>query len=88
MSYAFPVPAQEKAIKYLSKYTFGSKKIYLGGHSKGGNLALVAAMYTPQLKQFRIKKVYNNDGPGLRRKEFESGKYRRDSGCFKYSQRL
>ena len=74
----FPIPAQIDAINYAKKHIkIRGPYVIIGGHSKGGNLALVAAMYTPQLKQFRIKKVYNNDGPGLRRKEFESGKYRR-----------
>ena len=74
----FPVPAQKDAIKYANKHIkIRGPYVIIGGHSKGGNLALVAAMYTNELKQFRIKKVYSNDGPGLRRKEFESGKYRR-----------
>lgn len=78
LSYHFPVPAQKDAIKYANKYIkISGPDVIIGGHSKGGNLALVAAMYTRQLKQFRIKKVYSNDGPGLRSKEFYSGEYRR-----------
>lgn len=78
MSYHFPIPSQKDAIKYANKYIkINGPDVIIGGHSKGGNLALVAAMYTKQLKQFRIKKVYSNDGPGLRNKEFKSGQYRR-----------
>ena len=78
LSYKFPVPSQKDAIKYANKYIrISGPDVIIGGHSKGGNLALVAAMYTRKLKQFRIKKVYSNDGPGLRSKEFNSGEYRR-----------
>lgn len=74
----FPVPAQEEAIKYANKsiHLFGPD-IIIGGHSKGGNLALVAGMYTKGLKNRKIKKIYSNDGPGLRKKEFESKEYKR-----------
>lgn len=78
LSCVFPVPAQRDAIDYANKHIkiFGPN-ILIGGHSKGGNLALVAGMYTKPLKQFRIKRVYNNDGPGLRLREFSSSEYRR-----------
>ena len=78
MSYHFPIPAQKDAIKYANKYIkVTGPDVIIGGHSKGGNLALVAAMYTKVLKQFRIKKVYSNDGPGLRSNEYNSSEYRR-----------
>ncbi len=78
LSCVFPIPSQRDAINYANKHIkmFGPNVI-IGGHSKGGNLALVASMYTNVLKQFRIKKVYNNDGPGLRLREFNSKEYRR-----------
>ena len=78
LSCIFPVPAQRDAIKYANEHIkiFGPNVI-IGGHSKGGNLALVAGMYTKALKQFRVLKVYNNDGPGLRLREFNSKEYRR-----------
>ena len=78
MSYKFPVPSQKDAIKYVNKYVkVNGPDIIIGGHSKGGNLALVSAMFIKQYKQFRIKKVYSNDGPGLREKEYNMGRYRR-----------
>ena len=72
----FPVPSQRKAIEYVNKNThlLGSN-IIIGGHSKGGNLALVAGMYLKKYKQHKLVKVYSNDGPGLRKKEFESLEY-------------
>jgi len=72
----FPVESQISAIEYVNKHiTLFGPKIIIGGHSKGGNLALISAMYTKPYKQFKIKKVYSNDGPGLRKKEFESKEY-------------
>lgn len=38
---------------------------WLGGHSKGGNLAVYAAAFCPAALQERIAAVYNNDGPGF-----------------------
>lgn len=73
----FPVPSHIEAIKYVNKNThiFGHSVI-IGGHSKGGNLALVAGMYMQKIKKFKVIKVYSNDGPGLRYKEFNSKEYK------------
>lgn len=77
MSYKFPVPSQKSAIKYLNKYfTFSNRKLIVGGHSKGGNLALVAAMYANIFVRNKIIKVYSNDGQGLKKSEIESKRYK------------
>ncbi len=76
MSYTFPVPAQRFAIKYLDRYIVSHKNIILGGHSKGGNLALVAGMYANIFVKKRILTIFCNDGPGLRKIQFESLKYK------------
>ena len=77
MSYMFPVPSQRRAIDYLNKHSlFNNKRIILGGHSKGGNLALVAGMYANFWVKDRIIAIYNNDGPGLRKNEIESKQYK------------
>ena len=72
----FPVPSHFKAIEYINKHThlFGANVI-VGGHSKGGNLALVSGMYLKAYKQKKLLKIYSNDGPGLRKKEFDSLEY-------------
>lgn len=77
LSYQFPVKAHKEAIKYLNSYTFTNKKIILGGHSKGGNLALVAGMLANRILRNKIDHIYSNDGPGLRLKELTSKKYTR-----------
>ena len=78
LSYRFPTASHKMAIHYLNKhYTFCRKKLILGGHSKGGNLALVAAMYGNFLARLKIDFVYSGDGPGLLDEEFFSNRYQR-----------
>ncbi|MBQ8681672.1 MAG: DUF2974 domain-containing protein [Bacilli bacterium] len=76
LSYMFPVPSQRRAIDYVNKnFFFRRKEIILGGHSKGGNLALVAGMYANFWVRDRIVKIYNNDGPGLLKEQIDSKYY-------------
>ncbi len=60
------IPAQKEAVDYLQrvmqKY---SGDFLVGGHSKGGNLALYSAMHSLDTLLLRIKQVYSNDGPGI-----------------------
>ena len=80
MIYEFPVKAQKQAIEYLNKnFTFSNCKIILGGHSKGGNLALVSAMYSNFLVRRKIINIYSYDGPGLMKAQLESKQYKRIS---------
>ena len=77
MAYMFPVLSQRRAIDYINRhFLFNNQSIILGGHSKGGNLALVAGMYANFWVKDRIINIYNNDGPGLRKKEIESKYYK------------
>ena len=78
LSYQFPTESHKLAIAYLNKhYTFSTKKIIVGGHSKGGNLALAASMYANFLVKGKITNIYNIDGPGLLEKEFNSKSYQK-----------
>ena len=65
MSY-MPVPAQQEAVEYVTRAAaaFGGPLV-LGGHSKGGHLALYAAAHVPPEVQARISRVYSFDGPGV-----------------------
>lgn len=60
------VPAQIDALMYLEKASNSMRgRIFVGGHSKGGNLAVFAsAMVSNNIKK-RIETVYNMDGPGF-----------------------
>ncbi len=61
------MPAQRLAEDYLNKVLDDEsiEACYVGGHSKGGNLALYAAAKCDPAKAGRIVAVYSNDGPGL-----------------------
>ena len=76
MSFMLPIPAQLEALEYVSEVadTFDGS-IYIGGHSKGGNLAVFSATESDEQIKPRIKAVYNNDGPGFTREFIESEKY-------------
>lgn len=77
-SYTFPTISQRKAIDYINKrFLFRRKEIILGGHSKGGNLAIVAGMYANFLVRDKIIMIYNNDGPGLLKEQMESDYYKK-----------
>lgn len=77
LSYKFPVLSQRRAIDYVNKhFLFSRQDIILGGHSKGGNLAMVAGMYANFLVRDKIVKIYNNDGPGLLLEQISSKYYK------------
>lgn len=62
------VPAQKDAKEYLRRAAETHKgKIVVLGHSKGGNLAVYAAMHATKKIKDRILRVINFDGPGLRK---------------------
>lgn len=66
MSYLTETPGQRKAVGYVSTVlTFGKRNIRLGGHSKGGNLAVYAALKSRKSIQNRLVDIYNFDGPGF-----------------------
>ena len=62
------VPAQNMALNYLRKVAslYPRRKMRMGGHSKGGNLAVYAAVFAPAIIQKRLLTVWSNDGPGFR----------------------
>ena len=59
------VPAQAAAAAYLEQVAKDGKKLIIGGHSKGGNLAVYAAAHVSPEAQDMIEQVYSFDGPGL-----------------------
>lgn len=60
------MPSQKLAAEYLEETMDRNDVRYrVGGHSKGGNLAVYAAMMLPLEKQDAVMEIYSNDGPGL-----------------------
>jgi hypothetical protein len=67
MSFLSAIPSQLEAVAYLENIARLFKKyLRVGGHSKGGNLAVYAAAFCKKNIQKRIIEIYNNDGPGFR----------------------
>lgn len=67
MGYSTPVPGQADAVRYLEEVAgLLAMPLIVGGHSKGGNLAVYAAAHCCAPVQQRIAAVYNHDGPGFR----------------------
>lgn len=73
------VPAQKKALEYTGTVAkqFPRKKLRLGGHSKGGNLAVYAGVFAPVNVQKRILDIWSNDGPGFHEDLLDLPEHRR-----------
>ncbi len=72
----YPTETQVMSIDYLKNVINDDDSvIYVGGHSKGGNLAMCASMETTKSIFNRIKTVYNLDGPGFREEEYNTDKF-------------
>lgn len=77
LAYTYPTESQKMASKYLNdNIKLNGSKVIVCGHSKGGNLALVGAMNTNILKKTKIHKIYSLDGPGLKKEQFRTLKYK------------
>ncbi len=75
------VPSEDEATEYLEDVcssTFNS--IRLGGHSKGGHLAIYAASGVSSGIASRIVKIYDCDGPGFNIESFESEQFKSIAG--------
>ncbi len=60
------IPGQLSAVRYLKWVAARTTQpVYVGGHSKGGNLAMYSASFVSKEIQDRIITVFNHDGPGL-----------------------
>ena len=76
MSFMQPVPAQLAALEYYERVNRDIKgSFYLGGHSKGGNLAVYAAVKSSREAKENILDVFSNDGPGFDRDFIEGEDY-------------
>lgn len=77
MTFESPVPSQVKASEYLETVaSLTHFPIRLGGHSKGGNLAIWSAVKSSDAVKKRIINAYNNDGPGFPHDFYESDECR------------
>ena len=78
MACSMPVPAQEQAARYLETVAPNlPRRLFVGGHSKGANLALYATLKASPSVQDRIERVYSHDGPGFKAGTFSAADWER-----------
>ena len=78
MGFLKNVPSQIEAVKYLNNIASrNNDKLIIGGHSKGGNLAVYSAIFCDDVIKPRIKKVINADGPGLDKSVITTNSYKK-----------
>ena len=66
MTFQQTIPAQRLAVQYTRDVSMEYlRPMRIGGHSKGGNLAVFAAARSSPMIQQGILEVYNHDGPGF-----------------------
>lgn len=76
MGYLDATPGQHKAVEYLNSMVgIGQWKVRVGGHSKGGNLAVYSAVHCKPIIKRKIISVYSNDGPGFSKEMVASEAY-------------
>ncbi len=77
LAYLEQIPAQKMATEYLEKMAekYPEKRIYVMGHSKGGNLTLYSTLKCSDSVARRILRAYCFDGPGVSLKMVESERF-------------
>lgn len=78
MSFMQHIPAQLSGLRYLERVSrkYIDANIYLGGHSKGGNIAVYSAIYClPEIKE-RIINIFTADGPGFDKEVIKTEEYK------------
>lgn len=75
-SFLSKTEGQSRAVSYLNEVGSALRcPLIVGGHSKGGNLAVYASAFCETTFRDRIRSVYSNDGPGFKRELAKSPEY-------------
>ncbi len=81
MAFETGVPSQLAATAYLERVAgLVEGPLYVGGHSKGGNLAVYAACTCSDAVASRLVRVYSHDGPGFTAETLASDGWRARAG--------
>lgn len=81
LAFSEPVPGQRLSVDYLEQAAQTIRgRFYVGGHSKGGNLAVYASMNCSAGVRERIERIYDHDGPGFRPEVRREGAYEEIEG--------
>lgn len=76
LAFSKPLESQRLSVEYMNRVArYIAGKFYTGGHSKGGNLAVYAAMNCSERAREKLIHVFNNDGPGFRPEIRQQGNY-------------
>lgn len=77
MAFVSPIPSQVEGVEYVNTVSnLIPHKLYIGGHSKGGNIAVYSAMNCNKNIKYRIDTVYSHDGPGFREEVINSNEFK------------
>ena len=76
LAFSRPLNSQKLATEYMNQVAgYIAGEFYAGGHSKGGNLAVYAAMNCKEETREKLLRVFNHDGPGFRPEIRQQGHY-------------
>lgn len=76
LAFISPVPSQVSGAEYLDwAASLTSGPLRVGGHSKGGNIAVYSALFCGEAAKGRIRAVYSHDGPGFSQGVLESPEF-------------
>lgn len=76
LAFSKPIHSQYLSVEYMNRVAECVEGgFYVGGHSKGGNLAVYAAMNCSDDIRERLLHIYNHDGPGFRPEIRQQGNY-------------
>ena len=68
MGFLNELPSQKDAVAYLNNVaSYNGGRLYVCGHSKGGNLAMYASAFAKRDVQDRIAAIRSLDGPGFKK---------------------
>ena len=81
LAFISPVPSQVSGAEYLDWVaSLTSCPLRVGGHSKGGNIAVYASLFCGEAAQQRIQAVYSHDGPGFSQGVLDGPEFARMQG--------
>ena len=78
MSFMINVPSQLEGVKYLENIAdkYKDVSIHIGGHSKGGNIAVYSGIYCSSQTKQRIIDIFSADGPGFDKEVIGTEQYK------------
>ncbi|MCR4870438.1 MAG: DUF2974 domain-containing protein [Atopobiaceae bacterium] len=66
LAFETEIPSQREAVEYLEHAASITRgQLWVGGHSKGGNLAVYAAVMCNDRTAKRLRAAFSHDGPGF-----------------------